>query len=240
MKILVVNDDSITSVYLKEVAKQLKAMNHEVMVVAPKFEQSAKSHAITLTRYMSLERLDDIVPGVLTYALDGTPADCNEFAYVELKYDYDLVVSGCNNGLNMGDDIIYSGTVAGASEAAFKNKKGMAVSVEKGDFETLEKNFTEVFQKVVSSELFKKASVLNINIPPVIKGYKITHQGINTFDTKYMCVNNSYMAYGESMYGVLENKPTCDLDAYHAGYVSITPITVDRTDYSLYNKFKIE
>lgn len=240
MKILVVNDDSITSVYLKEVAKQLKAMNHEVMVVAPKFEQSAKSHAITLTRYMSLERLDDIVPGVLTYALDGTPADCNEFAYVELKYDYDLVVSGCNNGLNMGDDIIYSGTVAGASEAAFKNKKGMAVSVEKGDFETLEKNFTEVFQKVVSSELFKKASVLNINIPPVIKGYKITHQGKNTFDTKYMRDGNTYKAYGESMYGILENKPTCDLDAYHAGYVSITPITVDRTDYSLYNKFKIE
>ena len=106
MKILVVNDDSIQSIYLKEVVKQLKEMNHEVMVVAPMYEQSAKSHAITLTRFMELKELPPLVDGVKTYALDGTPADCNEFAYIELKYDYDLVVSGCNNGLNMGDDII--------------------------------------------------------------------------------------------------------------------------------------
>lgn len=238
MKILLVNDDSIQSIYLKEVAKQLKEMNHEVMVVAPMYEQSAKSHAITLTRFMELKELPPLVDGVKTYALDGTPADCNEFAYIELKYDYDLVVSGCNNGLNMGDDIIYSGTVAGASEAAFKNKKGMAVSVEKGDFEALTNNFKNVFKTVIESDIFKEASVLNINIPRVVKGYKITHQGSNTFDTKYMREGNTYKAYGESMYGKLPNKPTCDLDAYYEGFVSITPITVDRTDYNLYNKFK--
>jgi 5'-nucleotidase len=238
MKILLVNDDSIQSIYLKEVAKQLKEMNHEVMVVAPMYEQSAKSHAITLTRFMELKEMPSLVDGVKTYALDGTPADCNEFAYIELKYDYDLVVSGCNNGLNMGDDIIYSGTVAGASEAAFKNKKGMAISVEKGDFEALVNNFKNVFNTVIESGIFKEASVLNINIPRVVKGYKITHQGSNTFDTKYMREGNTYKAYGESMYGKLLNKSTCDLDAYYAGFVSITPITVDRTDYNIYNKFK--
>ena len=152
MKILVVNDDSIQSIYLKEVAKQLKEMNHEVMVVAPMYEQSAKSHAITLTRFMELKEMPSLVDGVKTYALDGTPADCNEFAYIELKYDYDLVVSGCNNGLNMGDDIIYSGTVAGASEAAFKNKKGMAISVEKGDFEIMVGSSS---QDIKASEIIK-------------------------------------------------------------------------------------
>lgn len=238
MKILVINDDSINSIYLKEVVKQLKAMDHEIMVVAPTYEQSAKSHAITLTRFMELKELPDLIPGVKTYTLDGTPADCNEFAYVELKYDYDLVVSGCNNGLNMGDDIIYSGTVAGASEAAFKHKKGMAVSVQKDDFEALENNFTYVFNTIVNSEIFQDACILNVNIPRVIKGFKITHQGVNTFDTKYMREGDSYKAYGESMYGKLPNKPTCDLDAYHAGFVSVTPITVDRTNYGLYNKYK--
>jgi 5'-nucleotidase len=138
----------------------------------------------------------------------------------------------------MGDDIIYSGTVAGASEAAFKNKKGMAISVEKGDFEALVNNFKNVFNTVIESGIFKEASVLNINIPRVVKGYKITHQGSNTFDTKYMREGNTYKAYGESMYGKLLNKSTCDLDAYYAGFVSITPITVDRTDYNIYNKFK--
>ena len=96
MKILLVNDDSIQSIYLKEVAKQLKEMNHEVMVVAPMYEQSAKSHAITLTRFMELKELPPLVDGVKTYALDGTPADCNEFAYIELKY-YVLIKRGPGN-----------------------------------------------------------------------------------------------------------------------------------------------
>lgn len=238
MKILVTNDDSINSPYLKEMARLLKSEGHEVMVVAPLYQQSAKSHALTLGVPMKLEKYPDIIEGVTTYSLDASPASCTKFAFVHLDYDFDLVVSGCNNGLNMGDDIIYSGTVAGASEAAFLGKKGLAVSVEVGDMEALTNNFVEVFRLIVNSEIYDIADTLNVNIPRDVKGYKITHQGVNTFDTEYIKKSDGYYATGKSQYGVLENKPSCDLDAYHDGYVSITPITVDRTDYNVYNIFE--
>lgn len=238
MKILVTNDDSINSPYLKEMARLLKSEGHEVMVVAPLYQQSAKSHGLTLGVPMKLEKYPDIIEGVTTYSLDASPASCTKFAFVHLDYDFDLVVSGCNNGLNMGDDIIYSGTVAGASEAAFLGKKGLAVSVEVGDMEALTNNFVEVFKLIINSEIYDIADTLNVNIPCDVKGYKITHQGVNTFDTEYIKKSDGYYATGKSQYGVLENKPSCDLDAYHAGYVSITPITVDRTDYNVYNIFE--
>ncbi|MBQ8292995.1 MAG: 5'/3'-nucleotidase SurE [Bacilli bacterium] len=235
MRILIVNDDSITSPYLKELARLLKSENHEVMVVAPLYQQSAKSHALTLGVPMKLEKREDLVEGVKTYSLDASPATCTKFAYVHLDYDFDLVVSGCNNGLNMGDDIIYSGTVAGASEAAFFGKKGLAVSVEVGDMEALTNNFINVFNQIIESEIFNIADTLNINIPRIVKGLKITHQGLNTFDTEFIETEEGFLATGKSLYGVLDNKTSCDLDAYYDGYVSVTPITVDRTDYNVYN-----
>lgn len=238
MKILVVNDDSINSPFLKEITRLLKSENHEVMVVAPKVQQSAKSHGLTLGSPMKLEKYPDIVEGVTTYSLDATPATCTKFAFVHLDYDFDLVVSGCNNGLNMGDDIIYSGTVAGASEAAFLGKKGLAVSVEVDDMEALTNNFIDVFRLIINSEIYDIADTLNINIPREVKGLKITHQGVNTFDTEFIETEDGFLATGKSLYGVLENKPSCDLDAYHAGFVSITPITVDRTDYNVYNIYE--
>lgn len=238
MKILVVNDDSINSPYLKEMVRLLKSDNHEIMVVAPKVQQSAKSHGLTLGVPMKLEKYPDIVEGVKTYSLDATPATCTKFAFVHLDYDFDLVVSGCNKGLNMGDDILYSGTVAGASEAAFFGKKGLAVSVEVDELDALTNNFLDVFRQIISSEIFDIADTLNINIPRNVKGLKITHQGINTFDTEFIETEDGFLATGKSLYGVLENKPSCDLDAYYEGYVSITPITVDRTDYNIYNIYE--
>ena len=101
--------------------------------------------------------------------------------------------------------------------------------------EALTNNFVDVFRQIISSEIFDIADTLNINIPRVIKGLKITHQGVNTFDTEFIQTEDGFLATGKSLYGVLENKPSCDLDAYYAGYVSITPITVDRTDYNVYN-----
>ncbi len=235
MKILVVNDDSINSLFLKELVRLLKTENHEIMVVAPLHQQSAKSHTLTLGRPMKLEKYTDIIEGIPTYSLDASPASCTKFAFVHLNYDFDLVISGCNNGLNMGDDIIYSGTVAAASEAAFLGKKGLAVSVEVDDMEALTNNFVNVFRQIIKSEIFKVADILNVNIPKKVKGLKITHQGVNTFDTKFIETPDGFLATGKTLYGVLDNKPSCDLDAYYAGYVSITPITVDRTDYKIYN-----
>ena len=91
MNILVVNDDSINSPFLKEITRLLKSENHEVMVVAPKVQQSAKSHGLTLGAPMKLEKHPDIVEGVKTYSLDATPATCTKFAFVHLDYDFDLV-----------------------------------------------------------------------------------------------------------------------------------------------------
>ena len=99
-------------------------------------------------------------------------------------------------------------------------------------------NFINVFRLIINSEIYDIADTLNVNIPREVKGLKITHQGVNTFDTEFIETEDGFLATGKSLYGVLENKPSCDLDAYHAGFVSITPITVDRTDYNVYNIYE--
>ena len=116
MNILVVNDDGIHSHGIKILANELKKYG-QVYVVAPHKEQSGAGHSITIHDPMRLHARDDFMEGVKAWSLEGKPADCVKFALYGLNLDIDLVVSGMNNGPNMGTDIIYSGTLAGASEA---------------------------------------------------------------------------------------------------------------------------
>lgn len=238
MKILVVNDDGINSVGLKALVQKLLKYDYEIMIVAPTIEQSASSHALTLRRGLNKIKHPDMFKGIPTYSIDGSPADCVKFAYHALSFDFDLVLSGVNDGLNMGDDIMYSGTVAGASEAGFLGKKGIALSCMKNDLTGFELGFDRFWELFLKSKLFSEANVFNINFPKQIKGIKITHQGYNPFNTIFeKGDDNLYYSKGHSQYLESNNTNSSDIKAYHEGYISVTPLTLNRTDKSVFNKY---
>ena len=124
-KILVTNDDGIHSAGIIALARAMESVG-EVIVVAPAFEMSAASHSLTLTRPLRIEKLDD-----RHYSVDGTPTDCVTLAMSHILKDEppSLVVSGINKGANLGDDVTYSGTVAGAPEAAIYGLPVIAMSL---------------------------------------------------------------------------------------------------------------
>jgi 5'/3'-nucleotidase SurE len=126
VRILITNDDGINAPALKELAKWAKK-HGEVTVVAPKIEQSGKSHGIEIIKAMEIQPVD-LVEGVEAYSVDSTPADCVRYGIIGLKRDYDLVISGINRGFNLGKDIVYSGTVGAVYESAGLGFKSVALS----------------------------------------------------------------------------------------------------------------
>ena len=138
-KILITNDDSYKSIGLKKLVKS--AMRYgEVYVVAPKFQQSGKSHSLILRHSYECKKVEDIYPGVNTWYVDATPADCVRTAKFYLNLDIDVVFSGINEGYNIGDDIIYSGTTAAATEGALAGYKSIAFSTAHDGLEKIDEN----------------------------------------------------------------------------------------------------
>ena len=134
MRILVTNDDGINSEGLKILVEFAKTLG-KVVVVAPKFEQSAKSHALSIKGKIECLEVDKGF-NVPTYSVDSTPADCVRSAHYGLEEKFDYVFSGVNKGYNVGEDIMYSGTVAAATEAATLGKKSIAFSTGYTSYET--------------------------------------------------------------------------------------------------------
>src|SRR5262245_13284573 len=149
-KILVTNDDGYFSDGLAALAAALEAVG-EVTVVAPASEQSATAHSLTLTRPLRVRRI-----GERRYSVDGTPTDCVTLALTKVLPERpDVVVSGINHGANLGDDVTYSGTVAGALEASIFKLPGIAVSLtaRDGDFSHAAKFASDLTAKVLKEGL---------------------------------------------------------------------------------------
>ena len=127
MKVLITNDDGILAPVLPSLIAFVRSFASEVVVVAPKVEQSGKSHAIDFTRPIEIKRVD-IAEGARCYSMDSTPADCVRYAVLGLKETFDLVISGINRGYNLGADLVYSGTAGAIFEAARLGIKGDAIS----------------------------------------------------------------------------------------------------------------
>lgn len=229
MRILVVNDDGIEALGLRLLVEKLIPYAKELVVVAPTFEQSAQSHALTVKRGLKLTTHPDFFPNIKAYSIDGSPADCVKFARKSLKYDFDIVFSGVNNGLNLGDDIIYSGTVAGASEAAFMKAKGVALSCPSNDYRGFNQYFDDIMNYLLKSRVFENSQVVNINIPSQAKGINITHQGHHPFNTEFV-LRDDERFYSVGKYDEIQNDENSDIYSYQAGYISITPLTINRTD----------
>lgn len=231
MKVLITNDDGINSIGIKLLTEETLKVASEVLVVCPNQEKSAISQGITIRNNVEIKKVIDIVEGVNTYTLSGTPADCVIFALSNLQFKPDIVFSGINNGYNLGKNILYSGTVGSITEAALSGYKGIAFSAEIGCQENI-KHFFDIYTYIKDNELLKKYNLLNVNIPTNPKGIKMTKQGIchevsyfiesdekDIYIPKYKKVENVYLS---------ENT---DIKTIENGYISITPLTEDRTKY---------
>lgn len=237
MRIIITNDDGIYAEGLKLLVE--KAKNYgEVIVVAPKEEQSAKSHAINIRSKIECEKVD-LFDGIDCYAINSSPADCVRYAFYGLKLDIDLVLSGINRGYNLGEDIMYSGTCAAIFETESIKKNGISFSCAKDSFEGAIKYFDEVFEYFKKNDLFKFNKIYNVNFPKNSKGIKVTKQGGCNFITYFESDDNlNYYQKGNPIFETSLDKLYLDTSCVMNDYISITPLTSDRTNLEVYNKIK--
>jgi 5'-nucleotidase len=236
--VLVTNDDGIYSPGLTALYEKLKGLA-TVYVVAPDRERSAVSHSLTMHKPLRVQKVKEHI-----YAVNGTPTDCVAIgASKVLPEKPTLIVSGINIGANLGDDITYSGTVSAAIEGTILNIPSFAVSLVVDDsdvhyFETA----AEVAAKVASYILEQSLpydTLLNVNVPnkPVqdIAGVKFTRQGKRIYEG---AIHETYSPWGEKYYWIgggvpyWEHGEDTDINAVQNGYVSITPIHLDLTNYN--------
>ena len=230
-RILVTNDDGYRSDGIRALADVLASLG-EVTIVAPIQEASAVGHGLTLRQPL---RIDVIAERL--YAVDGTPTDCVSLAVTQVfKGLPDLIVSGINKGWNLGDDVTYSGTVAGALEAALLGVPGIAVSVRatrgEYDFAPASQVTAAVAEAILRAPLPSR-TFLNINLPKgQPKGYRVTVQAKRNHITS---VAERHDPKGRPYYWIEEGEDEwlphdrSDYQAVRDGYVSLTPLHPDLT-----------
>lgn len=235
MRILLTNDDGIHSQGLMVLKEALESLG-EVYVVAPEGERTAVSHALTLRCPV---RLWEVGEGI--WATDGTPADCVHLAlHVVLGGKPDLVVSGPNNGPNMGEEVFYSGTVAAALEAAFMGIPAVAISMatrRDHRYETAARVALKVIERLRRCPLPPRIA-LNVNVPNLpmesLKGFKVTRLAHRVFPNR---IQEGRDPRGGKYYWIGGPEPEflqevgTDAFAVSQGYVSLTPLKADLTAY---------
>ncbi len=237
MKILISNDDGILATGLSVLADISRSFA-DVTVVAPDREQSATSSSLTLTRPLRPVKLEDG-----KYQVDGTPTDCVLLALGALLQEKpEFVFSGINHGPNMGEDVLYSGTVAAAMEGLSLGIPGIAVSLATFDpaiLETQRDWIERLLKRIVASEP-RPNTLLNINIPnrpgDQIKGIKVTKLGQRVYSDS---ITKSKDPWGRETLWIgggnvaWSGPDDCDFRAIEDGYISVTPLQFDLTDYEL-------
>ena len=236
MKILVSNDDGYLATGINVLTAELEKVA-EVVVVAPDRNRSAASNSLTLKVPL---RVSEVAPD--RYKVDGTPSDCVHLALTGfLDFEPDLVVSGINHGANLGDDVIYSGTVAAAMEGRFLGLPTIAVSLVGNDlqhFDTAAAVASELVQKIERAPLASDV-VLNLNVPNIslseLKGVQATRLG---FRHKSEQILKDTDPYGRPIYWVgpagegQDAGEGTDFFAVKRGFASVTPLKVDLTRYT--------
>jgi 5'-nucleotidase len=231
-RILVTNDDGGRSEGIRELGRALESVGH-VTIVAPHNEASAIGHALTLRRPLRLER---IAEGL--YEVDGTPTDCVNIGVTKvLDGRPDLIVSGINKGYNLGDDVTYSGTVAGALEGALLGIPSMAVSLQKSspfDFSQAA-SVAATLAAIVLEHGLPPRTLLNVNVPARrAKGIRVTVQARRNHVTSVAEALDPrrqpyfWIEEGQSAW---ESNERSDYAAVKAGYISVTPLHPDLTNY---------
>ncbi len=235
MKILLTNDDGVFAEGLRVLREAFQELG-DVYVVAPDRERTAISHALTLDRPLRIREV-----GERLWAVDGTPVDCIHLAlHCVLGERPALVVSGVNNGPNMGEEVVYSGTVSAAFEATFLGLRAMAVSIaaRRGHhYHTAAHVALRVAKRVLEEGLPPRV-FLNVNVPNLpegkVRGFKITRLGHRIFKD---CIVERVDPRGHKYYWIggadtgYEGGEGTDFAAVAEGYVSVTPLKADLTAY---------
>ncbi|MBS4016312.1 MAG: 5'/3'-nucleotidase SurE [Candidatus Latescibacteria bacterium] len=236
-KILLTNDDGINADGLKTLESAVKGLG-EIYIVAPKENQSASSHSFTLRKPIKINQVKKN-----WYSVAGTPTDCVLAAHHGLfNKTLNLVISGINDSPNMGDDVLYSGTVAAAIEGTILGIPSIAISYRQyPKNKTVAKQLINVLAKELLTNGLPKKTLLNINIPAgKIKGIKITRMGKRIYKDMAILNNHpngevSYILDGDLSW---EIEKGTDFEAVENNYISITPLHLDMTNYLELTSFR--
>lgn len=241
MRFLVTNDDGIYAEGLRILVETLTLFG-DVCIVAPNQERSGVGHGITVNRPLRIDKAT-VFPGIQeSYVMDGTPADCVKLAIESMNLEVDFVVSGINNGANLGTDVFYSGTVAAAFEGALQKIPSIAVSLCKTS--PTDQTYYQTAAQSLHTLLAKKdwaitSGLVNINVPNVpielIRGFKATKLGVNRYKNEF---EKRLDPRGKPYYWMkgVQSEIDCtdgddDFCAVDQNYVSVTPLLIDLTNY---------
>lgn len=243
MRLLISNDDGIWAPGLRALVEALKPLG-EIFVVAPDRERSATGHGITVHWPLKVEQVDFGITGVQAWSVEGTPADCVKLGIEVLTAGSrpDVVVSGINKGPNLGTDVLYSGTVSAAIEAIINEVPGIAVSLasyQDFNFAATGKVAAYMVEKLLEHGI-SEDTILNVNVPPLpldkLKGIKVTRLGQRRYQNAFHERRDPrgrvyYWIGGEPI--DLDASQDTDIWAIEAGYVAVTPIHFDLTNYKI-------
>ena len=243
MKVLVTNDDGYLATGIGVLASAARSLG-EVTVVAPDREQSATSHSLTLHHPLRARRAPDGA-----FVVDGTPTDCVLVAVSELlAHRPDVVLSGINHGANMGEDVLYSGTVSAAMEATVLGIPSVAISYTGDVFDELEvweDRVRGLLLSLLQRDGLPPNTLFSVNLPPVapeaVKGVRVTSLGRRRYsDSITRARDPSGREYFWIGGGVSEwsGPPDSDFRAVEEGFVSVTPLHLDLTNYSLLEEIR--
>jgi len=243
MRILVTNDDGIHGPGLKTCEEIAREISDDVWVVAPEMDQSGVSHSLSLNDPLRLREIDE-----RHFAVRGTPTDCVIMGarHILGEKGPDLVLSGVNKGRNAAEDVVYSGTIAGALEGTILGLPSFALSQEFGmdsrnnpHWETAVKFGPQILRRVIDAGV-PKNTVINVNFPACapedVAGVRVTRQGKRNLgflkvDQRRDGRGNPYFWIGFERAAVIDTPAEgTDLAALAARYVSVTPLRLDRTD----------
>ena len=238
MKILIVNDDGMQAKALPHFIRWARKLG-DVTCVVPKVEQSGKSQAIDFLHPVEIKEVPLSVD-IRVWAMDSTPADCVRFGVAGLGVTYDLILSGINRGYNLGDDIAYSGTVGAINEGGRLGIPAIALSSDVDAMDEALGMLDDWWAFMQKSGLLEKGSLYNVNFPHNAppKGIRITQQGGEFFSDAFEPRgNNMFMQVGAPIPRT-DCDLTIDIDAVHAGYISVTPMAWKRMDPIVYDRIK--
>lgn len=236
MRYLISNDDGIHARGIQVLAERMKQLG-EVTIVAPEKNHSGASNSLTLGDPIRVKEISE-----RTFRVSGTPTDCVHLALTGLvPEDPDIVISGINFGANLGDDVIYSGTVAAAIEGRFLGLPAIAVSLVYEDhaehFETAAEAVALIVGRLKQDPL-PADTILNVNVPDIpwseVRGFEVTRLGHRHRAKDSVMMEDPR---GRPMFWIgpsgpgLDAGPGTDFNAVERGYISITPIHVDLTRY---------
>ncbi len=243
MKLLLTNDDGIEAEGLNRLYEVL-SKHHQVVVIAPDREKSACSNAFTINKKIIVEKKSEN-----RFAVSGYPSDCVSIAlHSTICFDPDIIISGINHGPNMGDDLFFSGTVAGARTGYIFGKPSIALSLNSyhkpSRFFNDASEFLVEFINDFSEPLLNEKLFFNINYPELprdkISGMKYVFAGKRVYKDKYeidIIEKNRYsMELTGEIGSIVINES--DITELEKGYITVTPLNIDCTDYQLLDKLK--